>query len=370
MIVFPYSLVEPVITDNLSSALLPLLARYAPSQTVLLTPLSEYELLSDILPDTTSIFILPDGENYKRLDTVQLIWDFLLDHHITRDGLVINMGGGVTTDMGGFAAATYMRGVDFINIPTTLLAMVDASVGDKTGIDYRGLKNTIGVFAKPIETIIYPPFLATLPAEEWLSGFAEMLKHALLSSEPDWQALLAYDLDGRSLSDLSPLLARSLAVKQHFTNIDPMERGMRRALNFGHTIGHAIETMALRSADRRTETDTAPTMPSRHGFCVLWGMVAELYLSVAHLGFPREPLRQLSHLMLEYYGRPQCDCNTTDQLIQCMYHDKKNFVSTSHSRQPAVCINFTLLRRIGEPVINCEVPVEDIRESLDYLFSL
>ena len=302
------------------------------------------------------LLTLEAGEEHKNLASVQVVWDFLLKHHATREAILINLGGGMITDLGGFAAATYMRGIRFVNIPTTLLAMVDASSGGKTGFDYQGVKNAIGTFTPPLATLIHPEYLHTLPAKELLSGFAEMLKHALIASKEEWVKLLQLaqeelqqDKWVEALSTTGALQA-SMAIKEKVVEQDPRETGWRKILNFGHTIGHAIESAALEN------------LPQPHGYCVLWGMVAEVYLSVVKLGCPRDILQQLTQLMLQYYGRPQCNCKQREQLIQRMYQDKKN----SANQTP----NFTLLRAVGEPVINQYVTQPEIDEALEYLFSL
>ena len=296
------------------------------------------------------------GEVTKNLSSVQVVWDFLLKHRATRQALLVNLGGGMITDLGGFAAATYMRGIRFVNIPTTLLAVVDASSGGKTGFDYQRVKNVIGTFTQPLTTLIHIDFLRTLPGDELLSGFAEMLKHALIASKDEWVKLLQLieeELPQEQFVEVlgnSDALQASIKIKENIVAQDPCEAGLRKTLNFGHTVGHAIESAAL-------EKNAQP-----HGYCVLWGMVAEVYLSVVKLDCPREVLQQLTQVMLQYYGRPQCDCKQREQLIQRMYQDKKN----SANRTP----NFTLLRAVGEPVINQYVSEEDINEALEYLFSL
>ena len=302
------------------------------------------------------LLTLEAGEEHKNLASVQVVWDFLLKHHATREAILINLGGGMITDLGGFAAATYMRGIRFVNIPTTLLAMVDASSGGKTGFDYQGVKNAIGTFTPPLATLIHPEYLHTLPAKELLSGFAEMLKHALIASKEEWVKLLQLaqeelqqDKWVEALRTTGALQA-SMAIKEKVVAQDPRETGWRKILNFGHTIGHAIESAAL------------DNNPQPHGYCVLCGMVAEVYLSVVKAGCPREVLQQLTQLMLQYYGRPQCNCKQREQLIQRMYQDKKN----SANQTP----NFTLLRAVGEPVINQYVTQPEIDEALEYLFSL
>ncbi len=285
-------------------------------------------------------------EENKSLETVSRIWDFLFEHAITRRGLLICIGGGALTDMGGFAAATYKRGMSYINVPTTLLAMIDAASGGKTGINYRGIKNSIGVFAAPRATILCPEWLSTLSPQQFLSGFAEMLKTGLIDGQALWNGLLQYDLDKMDTASLSPLIADCMAVKQRIVAQDPQENGIRKVLNFGHTFGHALERK----------------MQVPHGYAVLYGMIAELYLSVTRLGCPREPLQQLTRLMLQYYGKPQCKCSDRDQLLALMQQDKKN--------EQAAQINCTLLQAVGTPLINQSISASDANEALDYLFSL
>ncbi|MBR2166285.1 MAG: 3-dehydroquinate synthase [Paludibacteraceae bacterium] len=308
----------------------------------------------------------------KSLEAVQQIWDFLFAQSMTRRGLLIAVGGGVLTDIAGFAAATYKRGIDYINIPTTLLAMVDASSGGKTGFNYRGLKNSIGIFAPPVETIICPSWLRTLPAEQFLSGFAEMLKTGLINGElmngdaPSvlnggslWSRLLQYDLETMPLEPLAPLIEACVAVKQQIVDADPREENLRKALNLGHTFGHALEEVSIQNSVFSIQ-HSAFSIP--HGYAVLYGLIAELYLSVTLLGCPKEPLQQLTQLMLHYYGRPQCKCSDRERLIALMQQDKKN--------ERAAEINCTLIRSVGSPVINQVITVSEANEAWDYLFSL
>ena len=212
-------------------------------------------LLAEFIGDMPyHLLTLEAGERSKTLASVQRVWDFLLQHRATREALLINLGGGMVTDLGGFAAATYMRGIRFVNIPTTLLAMVDASSGGKTGVDYQGIKNVIGTFTPPLATLIHPPFLLTLPATELLSGFAEMLKHALIASPEEWIKLLQLTQQElpqaqfvQALSERG-FLHNSIAIKEQIVAQDPREAGMRKILNFGHTVGHAIESAALHNS--------------------------------------------------------------------------------------------------------------------------
>lgn len=346
-----------------------ILANLPKGQLFVLTDSHTAEYCLPILADSIGqisyhLLTIEAGEQSKNLASVQAVWDFMLKHRATREAVLINLGGGMITDLGGFAAATYMRGIRFVNIPTTLLAMVDASSGGKTGIDYQGIKNVIGTFTPPVATLIHPDFLRTLPATELLSGFAEMLKHALIASPKEWIKLLQLAQEElpqeqfvEALSSTGALQA-SIQIKENVVSQDLHEAGLRKILNFGHTVGHAIESTML----HQTTPDYTMLHHTSHGYCILWGMVAEVYLSVVHTGCPREVLQQLTQIMLQWYGRPQCDCKQRDQLIQRMYQDKKN----NANQTP----NFTLLRDVGEPIINQHLTEEDINEALEYLFSL
>ena len=292
-------------------------------------------------------------EQSKSLETVQQIWDWFFELGLTRRDEVVAVGGGALTDMVGFACATYKRGVPYVNVPTTLLAMVDASTGGKTGINYRGLKNSIGVFYPPKETIIDTKWLETLPVKEMLSGFGELLNTGLLDAAL-WPDVLQYDLETMPLDDLKPLITRCVDVKERFVHADPHEEGLRKVLNLGHTFGHAIEAV---SGEGLAVSGTMP-----HGYAVVYGLIAELYLSVTKLGCEKEPLQQLTQVMLHYYGRPQCKCSDREKLVRLMQQDKKN--------ERAAEINCTLLRGVGELVINQVITPDEALEALDYLFSL
>ena len=303
------------------------------------------------------------SESEKTLETVQRVWDFFFAQGLTRRGVVVAVGGGVLTDLVGFAAATYKRGVGYINVPTTLLAMVDASTGGKTGFNYHGLKNSIGVFAPPVETLIWPGWLQTLPTKEMLNGFAEMLKTGLIESPTPtlprregeknslWHDLLNYDLEAMPIEELTPLIRRCVEVKEAIVAADPKEEGLRKVLNFGHTFGHALEELSL-SAGKGLS----------HGYAVLYGMIAELYLSVIKLGCEREVLQQLTQIMLHAYGKPACKCSDRERLIALMKQDKKN--------ERAAEINCTLLRAVGSPVVNQTITADEAAEAWEYLFSL
>ena len=345
-----------MIVTNLHSALKPYLELTPKGQIFVLadehTANSCLPILSESMEGLSyHQIIIAAREHNKTLTTVEQIWDELISHGATRQSLLVNLGGGMVTDLGGFAAATYMRGIRYVNIPTSLLAMVDASSGGKTGFDYKGIKNLIGSFTMPEATLVYLPMLATLPVDEWLSGYAEMLKHGLLDSREHLNALLKIDVDDPKCSISSDVLAMNIAVKERIVTEDPKEKGLRKLLNFGHTIGHAIE-----------EAYVAEGKSVKHGYCVLWGMVAELYLSVVRWDFPREVLQQLSHLMLEYYARPECSCKDRERLVEWMQKDKKN-------KQQGE-IQFVLLRDVGDGVVDQVVTKAELDEALEYLFSL
>lgn len=339
-----------MITTDLHRTLDDILASYPTEQICVVVDRQIVEQWYQLVPNSYPCLTIENGENSKSISKVQSIWDFLLTNTITRRGVVICVGGGSITDLGGFAASCYKRGIDYINIPTTLLSMVDAGIGGKTGINYQGLKNCIGTFHSPKETLIYSGWLHTLATYDVLSGFSEMLKHALLSDEIEWNGILQYDLNTLDISALSPLITRSIAIKEQIVRNDPYETGIRKALNFGHTFGHAIEEL------------TYTKQRISHGYAVLYGMIAELYLSVTLLGFPKIVLQQLTQLMLHYYGRPQCSCKDRERLITLMQQDKKN--------ERAAEINCTLLKNIGEPIINQSISKEKANEAFDYLMSI
>lgn len=289
-------------------------------------------------------------DTHKNLDSLSHVWSEMQRLGATRHSLIINLGGGMVTDLGGFAASTFKRGIPYINIPTTLLSMVDASVGGKTGINFGGLKNEIGVFNNARCVILDTIFLRTLDKENILSGYAEMLKHALISNEKNWAELLTLDiLDNLdhldNLDKLSSLLADSVAVKQRIVTEDPTEKGLRKALNLGHTAGHAFESLALK---RR---------PILHGYAVAYGLVVELYLSCVKTGFPQDKMRQTVSFIKEHYGRMAITCDDYPYLLELMHHDKKNQGND---------INFTLLGNIGDIRINQTATEEDIKDALDF----
>ena len=329
------------------------------------------------------------GDQHKTLAALGDVWTALQQGGATRHSLLINLGGGMITDLGGFAAATFKRGINFINIPTTLLAMVDAAVGGKTGINFGGLKNEIGAFADARFVIINTCFLDTLDAENLCSGYAEMLKHALISDERMWAEHVNFDLSQPDLAELQRMVAESIAVKERIVAEDPHEHGIRKALNLGHTIGHALEEFALQQAGgavvsarllplARARTapnsqltsggavvSTAPNnqltpgnRPLLHGYAVAFGLIGELYMSARKAGFPTERLHQTARFIRENYTQTEFTCNDYPTLLNLMRHDKKNTSGV---------INFTLLHNIGDIRINQTATDEEIREALDFI---
>ncbi len=344
-----------MICTDLAISLAPILARYDKDQIVVIYDQNLTDAVGLTTKWSNSVHGLTVSETSKSLETVTRIWDFLFEQGITRRGLLIAVGGGVLTDLCGFAASTYKRGIDYVNIPTSLLAMIDASSGGKTGFNYHGLKNSIGLFAPPVATLIWPSWLRTLPSQQFLCGFAEMLKTGLIADTQLWSRLLQYDLDTMDIDALTPLIADCIAVKEQIVAADPREQGLRKTLNFGHTFGHALEEWSHAKAHPGVE-------PLDHGYAVLYGMIAELYLSIVKLGCPKEPLQQLTQLMLHCYGKPQCKCSDREPLIALMQQDKKN----EHTAD----INCTLLQAVGQARINQIITPQEAVEALDFLFSL
>ena len=303
------------------------------------------ERLSDVQQATHITIGVEDI--HKNLDTLAYVWTTLSQQGGTRHSLLVNLGGGMVTDLGGFAAATFKRGISYINIPTTLLAMVDASVGGKTGINFNGLKNEIGAFAPADQVLLDSEFLRTLDSQNIRSGYAEMLKHGLISNVKHWSELMNFDLNQIDYNHLRDLVGQSVQVKEEVVKIDPFEKGIRKALNLGHTIGHAFESFALESGN-----------PVLHGYAVAWGLVCELYLAHMKTNFPIDKMRQTIQFIKEQYGRLTFNCKNYNQFYELMRHDKKNASADQ--------INFTLLSEIGEVRINQTASKEEIYEALDF----
>jgi len=289
--------------------------------------------------------VIKATDTHKNLDSLSHVWQALSEGGATRHTLLINIGGGMVTDLGGFAASTFKRGINYINIPTTLLSMVDASVGGKTGINFLGLKNEIGVFNNAKSVILDTEFLKTLDTENLLSGYAEMLKHGLIKDTKMLGELLSFDIEKPDLAQLQRMVAESVAVKQHIVTEDPTEKGIRKALNLGHTAGHAFESFALKHT------------PVLHGYAVAWGLIVELYLSAIKTGFPTDKMRQTVRFILDHYGKMNITCDDYPTLLELMTHDKKNI---------AGIINFTLLGGVGDILIDQTATKEEIYEAFDF----
>jgi len=292
-----------------------------------------------------SVIQIKSGEKNKNLSTCEKIWKALSNANAGRNSVLLNLGGGTITDLGGFCASTYKRGIDFINIPTTLLAQVDASVGGKTGIDFYNFKNQIGTFAFPKAVCVNPVFLKTLMERELLSGYAEVLKHGLIADRSYWKELLSSSPENFRKEKGERLIRHSIAIKNNIVASDPFEKGLRKALNFGHTIGHAVESASMKSKKHLL-----------HGEAVAIGMICETYLSRKCCGLSSEELQESASLIISVF-HPEKIKHSPQELIRLMQQDKKNREAE---------INFTLLSSIGKAEINNSCTNELIEESLRY----
>jgi 3-dehydroquinate synthase len=287
------------------------------------------------------------GEESKTIDFCIGIWKTLIDFGADRKALMINLGGGVITDMGGFVASTYKRGIDFVQMPTTLLSQVDASVGGKTGVDMDAVKNIIGTFTQPKAVFMHGGFLKTLPPRQILSGLAEMLKHGLIVDKAYWDQLKVSDLSLPS----DKLVHRSVEIKNEVVIADPQEKGIRKALNFGHTVGHAVETYSLMN-----DAD-----PLSHGEAIAIGMICEAWLSNKKIGLPDSELLEVTEVLIHLYPRYKVHENTFPTLLEHMAKDKKNQNGK---------INCTLLKHIGEYSIDNICTESELCDSLRYYATL
>ncbi len=339
-----------IISTHLESELVTALAECEHDKLFVLTDTTTQELCLPVIKNFYSlkhiqVITIPASDSHKDIESLMMVWKGLQEGGASRHSCMINLGGGMVTDLGGFAASTFKRGINFINIPTTLLAMVDASVGGKTGINFGGLKNEVGVFNDSKYVILDTEFLKTLDDENICSGYAEMLKHGLISTEAMWEELVNFDLANPDLKQLQRMVGDSVKVKERIVEQDPHEKGIRKALNLGHTFGHAFESWALKRK------------PILHGYAVAFGLIPELYLSVAKTGFPTDKMRQTVTFIKENYGTLNITCDDYDELIELMHHDKKN--------QNGI-INFTMLGGIGDIRINQTATTEEIKEALDF----
>jgi len=340
-----------IYSHSLKTSLEDWLSEYDTRKKFIATEANVNRLWAEQIDSLTSItplqkIILPPGENSKNLESVAKIWEFLSNNGADRKSLLINIGGGMLTDLAGFAAATFKRGIDFINVPTTLLSQVDASAGGKTGINFNGLKNEIGTFREPVAVIINTKFLKTLDRLNFNSGFAEMIKHGLIRSSDHLEELQQLDRENIDYTQLQTIVSHSLNIKKYFVDNDPTEKNIRKSLNFGHTVGHAFESLSMEQ-----------NRPVLHGYAVAWGMIAELYLSMKKCGLDKEELERLTGWLLNIYGKFEIDKRDDERLTELMMHDKKN---------EAGKINFSLISKPGKIIINNECESELILDSLDY----
>ncbi|MFT4779786.1 MAG: 3-dehydroquinate synthase [Flavobacteriales bacterium] len=283
---------------------------------------------------------VPAGEDSKNIEICFQLWQALIDLKADRNSCLVCLGGGMITDLGGFVASTFKRGIDFIHIPTSALAMVDASIGGKTGINLAHLKNQVGTFALPKLIIADPRWLVTLPVSELRSGFSEMFKHALISSQSYLHLCLEAELNSESIANL---IEESMKIKSDIVQQDPKEKGIRKALNFGHTAGHAFESLS--------HVNKAPVL---HGDAIAWGMRVALKLSASKCGFPQEELQRIDGFLKTTYANHQCRYEAND-LWEIMLADKKNENGE---------VKFVLLKAIGTPVISQTVTIEEFQAAL------
>ena len=297
----------------------------------------------------TSVLVMQAGEENKHLSTCEKLWNELSSLGADRNSALINLGGGVVTDLGGFVACTFKRGIDFYNIPTTLLSMVDASVGGKTGIDLGALKNQIGIIQEPQQVVIDSQWLSTLPLEEVRSGFAEMLKHGLIADANYWGKLKG--LVNLTPEVLSPYIKPSVAVKSEVVKEDPYEKGLRKILNFGHTLGHAIESYFLVTPSKQRLL---------HGEAIAIGMVLEAYLSIECCGLSPEEAKEIKLVFQQFYPQVEIKEEDVEAILALLRHDKKN---------KAGRIYFVLITKIGFPAIDVQVPQELFQKAFDFYAS-
>lgn len=294
------------------------------------------------------IIVLPAGEESKSIEICTQVWGALSDYEIGRNDLIINVGGGVITDLGGFIASTYKRGLSFINIPTTLLAQVDASVGGKTGIDLGGYKNQIGVFSDPQRVYIDAGFLSTLPQQELISGYAEMLKHGLIASADYWAKLASLN-PLENIENFLDFIYTSVKIKRDIVVIDPTEKGARKTLNFGHTIGHAIEGYCLENQ-----------APIPHGYGVAWGMVAESYIALKLQLINSAAFDEITKKIKTIFPPLNLSVAALPRLFELIKNDKKN----DHKG-----LNFTLINGIGSAVYNQRVETKLVEEAFRFILT-
>ncbi|MBW4971054.1 3-dehydroquinate synthase [Croceibacter atlanticus] len=310
-------------------------------------PIFLAKLETEIVIETIEI---EPGESFKTIDTCVGVWNALSELNADRKSIILNLGGGVVTDLGGFVALTFKRGIPYINIPTSLLAMVDASVGGKTGVDLGVLKNQIGVISHSEMVIVDTNYLKTLPGKQIRSGHAEILKHGLITSKSYWDK--CSDIKNLTLESYDAIIYESVQIKNNVVTKDPKEKGLRKTLNFGHTLGHAIESYLL-------EHDTKDAL--LHGEAVAAGMILALHLSEAEYEFPSQEKEEICNTLLSIYGKISLNHEDYQHIIELLKFDKKN----THGK-----INFILLKGFGEAVLDCQISNERLLEAFNYYKNL
>ncbi|WP_432410437.1 3-dehydroquinate synthase [Rasiella sp. SM2506] len=289
---------------------------------------------------------IPSGEIHKTISTCTTVWQQMSDLGADRNSVLINLGGGVVTDLGGFVASTFKRGIEFLNIPTSLLAMVDASIGGKNGVDLGHLKNQVGVIRNPMAVFVCIEFLKTVPKEQITSGYAEMLKHGLIASEAYWNALKDFDVRDAKLTE--KFIWESIEIKNEVVTKDPTEKNLRKTLNYGHTLGHAIESYCLENSDKKTLL---------HGEAIAIGMILANYLSAQLKNFPQKKLEQTTKIFLSIYKRYDFSEHDIEQIIQLLKFDKKNTDGN---------VNFVLLEDFNRYIIDQQIDNELIRSAFNF----
>jgi 3-dehydroquinate synthase len=336
-----------VIISQITESLPAFVAQKSYSKIIVLTDFNTkkhcYPVIKSILPKHDLITIL-SGEKNKNLTTCEQIWQTMTDAQLDRHALMINLGGGVIGDMGGFCAATYKRGIDFIQIPTTLLSQVDASVGGKLGIDFHGFKNHIGVFTLPNAVLIDDVFLKTLPQNELRSGFAEIIKHCLIQDAAKWNEIRFKDLEEQNFSDL---ISHSVEIKKKVVEIDPTEKGLRKILNFGHTLGHAIETHFLDKGKDHL----------LHGEAIAAGMICESFIAFKRNLIDEKTLSQIEEFIFSIYGKANLKEKDIESIIKLTQQDKKNKGKE---------VRFSIIDRIGNCLFDIVVSNKEMSQALEY----
>jgi 3-dehydroquinate synthase len=304
----------------------------------------EYLLTAFPSLEDAEVMLLPAGEVNKALEVCYQVWSAMLEYQINRNDLVINLGGGVVTDLGGFIASVYKRGIDFIHIPTSLMGMVDAAIGGKNGVDLNGLKNIIGTITQPKAVFVDAGFLETLPPEEIFNGYAEMLKHALILDNSYWNQLKSLNSE-EELIQIQHVI-RSIELKKQVVEADPTEKGLRKLLNFGHTLGHALESYFLSKK------------PIAHGHAVALGMIGESYISYKRGVLSQDAYREIEQCIIRIFPMLEIPEEAIETLIELMRNDKKNERNV---------LNFVLLKEIGTAQVNAEILPSEVGEALLHL---